>query len=84
MFGLLALVDMDIFYFFCSGEGKGQSEAPGGGVGGAIFFLGKIPGRGGGLRVGGGGGSGGCLRGIWGGGALNIFFRAEIPTKLPS
>ena len=31
------LVDVsDIFYFFCSGEGKGECEAPGGG--GAIFY----------------------------------------------
>ena len=38
------LVDVsDIFYFFRSGRGKGESEAPGGGIG---FFL-KIPGGGG-------------------------------------
>ena len=57
--------------FFCSGEGKGESEAPVGG-GGAIFLL-KIPGGGGSLgRVGAAGGLGGCLWGIWGEG-LNIF-----------
>ena len=38
----------DIFYFFCSGEGKGESGATGGGGG-----LLKIPGGGGGPREGG-------------------------------
>ena len=42
----------DIFIFFCSGEGKGESEAPG--KGGFGFLL-KIPGKGAprGGRVGG-------------------------------
>ena len=68
----------DIFYFFCSGEGKGESEAPGGGD-----FLLKIPGGGGVSQAGGAGGSedpGGCSRGI-GGAAKFFFFGAEIPTK---
>ena len=47
------LVDVsDIFYFFRSGEEKGESKAPGGGEG---DFLWKIP-EGGVSRVGGGGG----------------------------
>ena len=33
----------DIFYFFCSGMGKGEPEEPGGG-GGRFDFLLKIPG----------------------------------------
>ena len=82
---LFNLVDVsDIFHFFCSGEWKGEFEAPGRG-GGAIFY-GKSQGGGGGLPGGwgrGGEGPGGCLRGIWVGG-LNIFFGAEIPTKLSS
>ena len=71
------LVDVsDIFYFFCSGEGKGAGR---GGEG--RFFI-ENPRRGGGLpggwRRGGGGGEvpGGCLRGM-GGGGLNIFFRGR-------
>ena len=45
-----SLVDVsDISYFFCSGEGKGESEAPGG----SVFIEnprrgGGFPGRGGG------------------------------------
>ena len=70
----------DIFNFFCSGEGKRESEAPGRGGGDLL----KIPGGGclpGGLGRG-GEGPGGCLRGFWGGGAKYFFFGAEIPTKL--
>ena len=71
----------DIFYFFCSGEGKGESEA----LGGAVGFSLKVPGRGGGVWRGGGHpGMGVCLRGIWefgGGGQFFFFFGAEIPTK---
>ena len=33
----------DIFYFLCSGEGKGEFEAPG--SGGGVGFLLKIPAR---------------------------------------
>ena len=63
----------DIFYFFCSGRGKGESEAPGGGE---VRFLLKIPG---GLSPEGRGaeGPGGCLRRIGdlgGGGGVNFFF----------
>ena len=73
----------DTFYFFCSGEGKAESDAPGGGGG---RFLMKNARRGGVCQErgrGGGGreGPGGCLWGIWGGGGLNIFFGAEMPTQ---
>ena len=76
---MLCLVDFsDSFFFFCSGAGKGESEAPGGGG----RFLLKIPG--------GGGGSG---RECVGGGARGgrvfarklgvdfVFCWAGIPTK---
>ena len=61
------------FIFFCSGEGKGESEALGGE--GAIFY-GKFQEGVSPLWVGAGGkGPGGCLLGIWGGGGgANIFF----------
>ena len=50
------LVDVsDIFFFFCSGEWKGEPEEPGGG--GDNFLL-KIPGGGGVSRAGGGEGRG--------------------------
>ena len=55
------------FIFFCSGRGKGDSEAPG--TGGMGFLL-KIPG-GGVSRTG----------EFFGGGGLNIFFGAEMSTK---
>ena len=53
--------------FSCSGEGKGESEAPGG-CGAGDFFLSKIPGGGGVSRVGGGGGRGAgrVFAGNWG------------------
>ena len=61
------LVDVsNIFYFFCSGEGKGVRK----GVGGVGFFIG-IPGGGASPRreeEGGAEGPGGCLRGNLGGG----------------
>ena len=70
------LVDVsDIFYFFCSGEGKGESEVQGRGGGGLRFLL-KIPGGGSpGERRGRGarGREGVC--GESGGGGVNIFFR---------
>ena len=52
----------DIFYFFCSGRGKGESEAPGG-VGDRFFFFIENfhPRRGGGVLQGGAKGPGGCL-----------------------
>ena len=68
------LVDVSDFFFFCSGRGKGESEAPGGG--GCRFFIDnprkrvfrRERGRGGG-RV------SAANRGILGGGGgLNIFF----------
>ena len=50
MFELFSLVDvLDIFYFFCSGRLKGESEAPGGG---GIGFLLKVPGGGGSPELG--------------------------------
>ena len=62
----------DIFYFFCSGEGKGESGATG--RGGCRFLL-KIPGKGGGGLPGGGGeGAGRVSAGHLGGRGLNIFF----------
>ena len=71
----------DIFYFFCSGRGKGESEAPEGGGGGR--FLIESPRRGGVSRRGGAERPGGCLRRIgelWGGpggGGPNFFFRGR-------
>ena len=63
-------------FFFCSGEGKGESEAPGAG-GGLTFHenprRGGVSGR---VGPGAGEGPGGCLWGIFGGG-LNIFFRGR-------
>ena len=63
------------FISVCSGDGKGESEAPGRG-GGETFLL-KIPGGGGGLP--GGWGAGGArsrrvFAGFWGGGAAIFFF----------
>ena len=58
------------FIFFCPGEGKGESEAPGG----ARLFI-ENPRRGG-LTGGwgwGGEGPGGCLRGIGGGGLIFLW-----------
>ena len=49
----------NIFIFFCSGEGKGESEAPG--RGGGRFFI-ENPRRGGGSPTRGGGGGGGAGR----------------------
>ena len=67
-----------IFFIFCSGRGKGESEAPGGGGGAPIFWW-KSEGGGG---PGGAEGPGGCVCGVlgnffWGGGGakyLNFFF----------
>ena len=63
---------LDIFYFFCSGEGKGKSGATGRG-GGSVFLI-ENPRRGvsqrGGAR--GPGVSAGNLGGV------NIFFGAEM------
>ena len=73
----------DIFYFFCSGEGKGESGATWGGVG----FLLKIP-RGGGVSqegVGGGEGAGrvsaGDLGNLGGGGAKYFFSGPKCPPR---
>ena len=66
---------------FFSGEGKGESEAPGGGVG----FLLKIAGeRGGGFSQEGKGGAegpGGCLWRVEGA-RLNFFFGSKFPPRL--
>ena len=62
----------DIFYFFSSGEGKGESGATGRGRGSAFFI--ENP------RRGGGGGEGAATvsaRNFGGGGGLNIFFRGR-------
>ena len=80
-----ALVDVsDIFYFFPLGEGKGESEAPGGG--GARFFNGKSQEGGGGgrLRVGGRGGARGregVCREFGGGGAKSFFSGPKFPPR---
>ena len=75
------LVDVsDIFYFSCSGEGKGESEAPG--RWGGDFLL-KIPGGGSPSRVGAGGrGAGRVFAGIFGGGGVNIFFWGRISHQV--
>ena len=68
----------DIFYFFCSGKGKGESEAP---RGGGVRFLLKFPGGVGVLREGEGPGSCVCVAnwGIWGGG--NSFSGPKCPPS---
>ena len=69
------------FYFFCSGEGKGESRATG--RGGGRFFIessrrpgGGLPGAGEAWR-----GAGRVSAGNGGGGAIFFFFRAEMPAK---
>ena len=73
------LVDVsDIFYFSARGDGREESEAPGGG-------LVKIPEGGGGLQEGGEGLSGreGVSAANWGmGGAKYFFFGAEMSAKV--
>ena len=67
----------DIFYFFCSGEGKGGPGRQG--AGGAGFLL-KSPGGGGGSPTGGRGarGAGRVSVGNWGGGVeAKYFFRGR-------
>ena len=66
------------FIFFPLGEGKGESEAPGRG-GGRCFI--ENPRRGG-SPTRGGGGAGRVSAGNLGGGGLNTFFGAEMPTKV--
>ena len=67
------LVDVsDIFYFFCSGEGKGVGGPQKGGGRGRFFIENFFPYRGGG----GAEGPGGCLRGNLGG-WQTIFFGAR-------
>ena len=77
----VTLVDVsDIFYFFLLGGGEGESEEPG--MGGGVGFLLEIPReRGGGLPGEGPKGREGVCGGLGGIGGLNIFFRAETPTK---
>ena len=82
----LNLVDVsDFFNFFAARRrGRGPKAAERGGRGQFFFFFIENPRRGGLLgerRRGGGEGPGGCLRGIWGGGAKFPFFGAEMPTK---
>ena len=79
---MLFLVDVsEIFYFFCSGEGKGESEAPGRG-GGSVFFM-DNPRRGALPNGGGGRGAGRVFAGnLGGGGAKYFFLRAVIPTRI--
>ena len=74
--------------FFCSGRGKGEFEAPGG-VGDRFFIENSRMGGGGFSRTGevprgreGVCGESGNFLG--GGGGLNIFFGAEMSTKMPS
>ena len=70
----------DIFYFFCSGEGKGESEAPGGRGGGRFFIENPKAGV---VSQEGGEGQRGCLRGM--GGGLKVFFSHQenyIHTKI--
>ena len=70
----------DILYFFCSGEGKGESEAPGG-WGGRSFY-GKSQEEGSTGWVGARGrGAGRVFAGNLGGDGAIFFFGAEIPTK---
>ena len=80
------LVDVsDIFNFFCSGEGKGESGATGR-EGGRFFFL-KIPGGGGVIQEGVGVGEGtgrvsaGNL-GELGGGAKYFFSGPKCPPRI--
>ena len=74
MLGEQDLVDVSDI---CSGQGeKGGSEAPGGGGGDCFFFI-ENPRRGAGLQ-GRRGREGVCGElGIWGGGAVNFFFRGR-------
>ena len=74
----------DIYFFFCSGRGKGESEAPGGE--GDWSFI-ESPRRGGVPGVAGVGGAGRVSAAklevyARGGGGLNIFFGAERPPSL--
>ena len=69
----------DFLFVFLLGEGKGESEEPGGG--GAIFIENLRRGwlLGGWGR--GGEGPGGCLRGIWGVGAKSFFSGPKFPPR---
>ena len=76
---VIGLVDVsDIFYFFCSREGKGESEAPGGG--GGRFFI-ENPRRRGGLPRGWGRGAGRVFAGNGGGGSKYFFSGAKFPPS---
>ena len=72
-----------IFFIFFAREGEGESEALGGG---GISFLLKVPGGGGVLQDGRGGGTGRVsaakLFFFWEGGGLNIFFGSEMSTRI--
>ena len=69
----------DIFYSFCSGEGKGKSGGKEGGR--ARFFIENLTRGGGGSPKKGGGARG--REGVCGefGGGVNNFFGAEMSTK---
>ena len=67
----------DIFIFFCSGKGKGESGAAG--RGGSVCI--ENPRRGGGVQGGAGRVSAGNLGELGGGGAKFFFFGAEMSTK---
>ena len=74
------MVDIfDIFDFFCSGEGKGESEATRR-AGGRFFIENPRGGLSEERKGGGGRGPGGRLQGM-GRGAKFFFFGAEMPAK---
>ena len=79
----LSLVDVSDIFYFSSARGRGRGS-PRGAEKGEDDFLLKIPGGGGGSRVGGGGeteGPGGCLRGIRGMGAKYFFWGPKGPPS---
>ena len=67
----------DIFYFFLLGEGKGESEAPGGGEGGRYFIENPRGGSPGGWGQGGGRAGRVFAENLGGGGGANFFFRGR-------
>ena len=70
----------DIFYFFCSGEGKGVVRCAR--KGRVCRFSSENPRRGGAsFRRRGGGAAGSVSAAFGGGGGLSIFFRARNPHQ---